>query len=370
MQVQSVQSINSNVGFKSSDDLEKASVFVNMNDAQLRKLAVKLGHNKKEQNEKNKRAITATFWSIPIVDTIANGVLAKNALITEGKEVAAVLVDKATPLSIKAHAALKTAGMWGLVIGAFGLYKSIKHAVAPESDNPKNRRLHNPIGSILIDIGVLLGGITLISAGIRNIIEGCPEKFDKMKNNYINKLEKLDKTDLNTKTLPELRKFAEKSPGIAAAGRFLLANSIWIILGAGIYKVFNNAIEERRKIDRTYRELKVCQGEAAKVLVNTLGVERDVLAQENKGLATDLRKTITEEKPVSAEEVVAMKKEIKALEKEKAERELKQIDEEIAKTREKIKEKETEIKAAQSESVKLSDKTESSDASAIAEKIS
>lgn len=349
MQVPVVQNINSSVGFKSNDDLEKANAFVKMDDAQLKRLAAKISYNKKEQKEKTRKTIMATFWAIPAFDILANGVLAKNAVFTEGKDVAAVVVEKATPLSTKAHSALRSAGTWGLALGVFALYKSIKRAVAPESENPKNRRFKNPVTSILIDIGLMLGGITLLSAGIRDIMKQFPEKIDKMKNKYVEKLSKLDKTNFNTKTMPELRKLAEKFPRSAATGRFLLANSIWIILGMGIYKLFNNSFEERKKIDKTYRELKVCQNQTAKALDKISKVKNDSPAQEDEILVIGMKKTISDE------EILAIQKEIKVPEKEKTEKQVKQSDGKIAKTPE----KDTETKSKKIKGTKQQDDTES-----------
>lgn len=305
MQVIPIQNTNLNMGFKSSEDLEKASDFINMNDNQLRRLAFKINYNKKEQDEKNKKILYTTFWAIPIFDIISSGVLNKNAVISESKDAVAVLLDKASPLSIKAHGALTQAGKWGMVLGVFGLYKLIKDAVAPQTKNTKNNNPKNPISSVLIDIGILLGGITLASFGGKKIMEQFHEKFDKIQNKYINVLNKLDETKLNTKALPGIRKFAEKFPTATAAGKFMLANSIWIILGVGIFKLFDNVIKQHNKVDRTYQKLKTSQAETAKHLANSLRVETDILAQNQMELKEELKQARDCcEKCVPANEVI------------------------------------------------------------------
>lgn len=262
MQVQSIGNTNSNINYKSREDIEKSSDLVNMSDKQLRKLAFKIGYDKEELNEKTQKTLQRTFWAIPIFDVIANGLLAKNVLIIENKEVEAIFIEKAAPLSTKAHAALRTAGGWALVLGAFGLYKAARKAFAPESEKPQDNKSKNPVTSILVDIAVLLGGIGLASAGAKKIMEKYPEKADKMKNKYYGMLEKLDNTNLNTKTLPEFQKFAQNVPWATAIGKFALANSIWIILGIGIYKLFDIGQKQRDKVDETYQQLKKTQKEA------------------------------------------------------------------------------------------------------------
>lgn len=305
MQVIPIQNTNSNVGFKSNEDFKKASDFINMNDNQLRRLAFKINYNKKEQNEKNKKILYTTFWAIPIFDIISSGVLNKNAVISESENAVSLLVEKNAQLSTKAHGALSQAGKWGMVLGVFGLYKLIKDAVAPQTKNTKNNDPKNPVSSVLIDIGIILGGVTLASIGFNQIMEKFPEKFDKIQNKYINVLNKLDETKLNTKTLPAIRKFAEKFPTATAASKFLLSKSIWIILGIGIFKLFDNAIKQHNKVDRTYQKLKISQAETARHLANSLRVETDILAQNQMELKEELKQARDCcEKCVPANEVI------------------------------------------------------------------
>lgn len=270
MQVQSIRNTNSNINYKSREDIEKASDLVNMSDNQLRQVALKLSYDKKEIKEKTKKTLQTAFWAIPIFDILSNGLLAKNILITEGKEIDAVLIEKATPLSTKAHGALRTAGMWAFVIGIYGAYKAVRKTFAPESEKPKNKHHYdkqkNPVASFLIDFAILLGSVSLLSAGIKQIMNGFPEGAGKMKNKYYGMLEKLDNTNLNTKVLPEFRRFAKSVPALTAISKFALANSFLIIVGIGLYKLFDIGHKQQDKVDATYRQLKKTQKEAKKYL--------------------------------------------------------------------------------------------------------
>lgn len=299
MQVQPAQSINSNVSFKSSEDLEKASAFVKLNDSQLKRLAFKLSYDKKEQDKKTKKIISTTLWAIPIFDILSKGLLAPKMLIRKSKNFIKVLFKKAPPLSIKADTALKQAGGWGIGFAAIGLYQLIKHAVTDKTKNKNDNKHKNPVSSILADVGITLGGLTLVLIGANKIIKKFPEKFSKISGKYGDILKKLDETKLNTRVLPRIREFTKKFPMATGISKFLLANSIWIMLGVGIYRLFSSAEKQHRKVDKKYHELKKDQAETAKQLVkilnaekNFLSVEKDILAQNQVEMADELNKML------------------------------------------------------------------------------
>lgn len=314
MQVASIANISSNTNFKSEDNIQNASDFVNMNDKQLKKLAYKLSYNKKEVEEKTQKTLLATLCAIPIIDSISKGLLAKNAFVSQTKDYTGIFVEKSTQLSTKAKAGIKTAGMWGAVLGILGIYSATKNAFTPQN---KKTDKHNPVASFLVDVGVMIGGLALITMGFNEIIEQFPEKVGKMRKGFNKFLEKLDKTSLNKKTLPDLEKFAAKHPVVATTGKVALAYSMWITLGVGIYKMFNNVIEQRKKVDNTFEQLKINQNITAKQLVNVMNVEKDVLAQGQQDLAVDLRKAMNGEKPVSQKEIAELREKAKMYEETK-----------------------------------------------------
>lgn len=312
----------SNTNFRPEDSIERASAFVSMDDAQLKKLAYKISYNKKEAEEKNRKTLLATFCAIPIIDSIAKGLLAKNAFAMEDKDFIGLFVEKSTPLSTKIKAGVKTAGMWGAILGVLGIYTAAKNVLAPEHKNSEHNK-HNPVGSFLIDVGVMLGGFALATMGLNEIAEQFPEKIGKIKNKFNKFIEKFDKTGLNKRTLPEFEKLAAKHPVIATTGKFALAYSMWITLGIGIYKMFDNILEQRKKVDNTFEKLKANQNIIAKQLVNVINTEKDVLAQGQENLAVDLRKVMNGEKPVSKKDIAELREKAKMYENMKEEFEVK-----------------------------------------------
>lgn len=316
MQVQSVQSVKSNIGFKSNENFEKAEAFVNMNDEQLKRLAFRIGYNRKEEKEKNKKTLQRTFWAIPVVDIIANGALAKNALITEDANVAALFIDKATPLSTKANAAIRTAGTWGLILAVYGIYRAARQSFVQQ--NSQDDRQKNPIASLFMDVAVIMGGLVLASMGMKSVMAQNPEKTDKMLEKYNNWLKKFDKSEVNTKVLPEIERLAKESPRLAAVGKVALAFSTWIVLGLGLYKVYENSMEQRRKVDRTYRELKTAQTKTAALLTKVLSKKENIVKKQIK-LAKGLKIVIKDKKFELDKAMFELDKKIRNFEEEKEE---------------------------------------------------
>ena len=313
MQTQAISNTKTNVNFKSSDKLNQASAFVNMDDEQLMDLACKNGYSRKTARTKNDNTLLATFLAIPIVDTISKGILAKGRLLGENEDVIVHVIEKSTPLSTKADAAIRTAGGWGVALGVVGIYSALKHAFTSKDD----RQSANPAASFFLDLGIILLGCIGASMGIDKLKEKYPEKVEEYRNKYNKMLANLDKRDFNTKTLPEIEKFAAKHPNLAVTGKFALAYSIWITLGIGVYKMFNNAKENHNRIDRPFAQLKEAQLQTAKQLVGILSVQKDILSRGQEGIAADLDKAMSGQKPVSQKEIEEIKKNAKIYEKEK-----------------------------------------------------
>lgn len=302
MQVQSVD----NTRFKSRNSIEKASAFVNMNDSQLRDLAYVMSYDKDNQKKKNK-SILSTFYTIPIVDTIASGVLvAKTSHIT--KEVAAEL--RTAPLSARAFATANTAANWGFIMLAVGLFNVIKKAINNNSPGLKKFEKENPVQSFVLDTIAIIGGLTAAGVGLwklnNKIINKHPEAVVKAEIDRNRIIEKLDNTKFNKEILPKLvhgvDKLAEKAPRLMKASRYALANSVWILLGAGILKTMHNSKREHENVERNYEKLKEAQLQTAKHLNKVLRVESAVLAQNQALLATELRNQMSKTKAQKIEE--------------------------------------------------------------------
>lgn len=285
MQVQLVGNQNSNAGFGSKKQIEKASAFVNMDDSQLKSLAYETSINKKEE-KKQQNSLIRTFCAIPIVDTIAKGILA-------GKNI---------DLSTRAMASGKAAGSWALTLGAIGLYDVAKKAITSNSKTLQTFQQDNPIASLVVDLGLIFGGFAAGTKGWNKlkagIAEKYPEKIAKIKTEIF---DMIDSSKLNKEILPKVSEraaaFAEKMPKLAKGGKIALANSMFILLGIALVKMIKHTSDTRKKIEHNYETLKNNQLEVAKYVANTMSVERDVLAQNQPILAKDLRHAMNKTEP-------------------------------------------------------------------------
>lgn len=301
MQVQSIGNKGLDVNFKSGINIEKASAFVNANDSELKSIAYVSSIDKKDDRKKAK-SINRIFYSIPIIDTIASGVLV-NRSKNLSKEAIAEL--RHSGLKTRLKAAGKTAGAWGGVIAAVTFFNLAKSALTSKSDKAKKFEHRNPLTSFALDLGVIFGGMALGERAINKLSSVAVKKNPKPFNAFHDFKTKIGKivseSKLNTKVLPKVTefvsKYADKFPKTATASRFALKNSMWILLGAGLIKMAHSAKEKRNKIERNYHQLKTAQFEVSKHLVNALGVERDVLAQDQKLMAKELRRQMNKTQP-------------------------------------------------------------------------
>lgn len=303
MRIQSVENTNSSIGFgsKKKDNVAKASAFVNMDDSQLRTIAY-INATDKKTEKKQQNTITGMFYSLPIIDTIASGILVdKSNKLTKS----AYKALKSSPLSTRAEAAAKTAGIWGVILVVVGLFNAFKKAIGKQSPELREYGQEHPIGSFILDIGAIFGVLALGGLALKKF---APEKVEELKSKFKNSIDKLDDTKFNKETLPKIVKtisgFAKKAPKLAKAGRIALVNSVWIFLGASILKSISYSAQQQKKVEQNYQALKQKQFEAAKYVANTVGVERDILAQNQVELMKELRNQMNKStKPLDKESV-------------------------------------------------------------------
>ncbi len=282
MQVQSIGNSESNVGFKSRNKMEQAEVIVNLNDSQVRSLAYAKSVDKNKE-KKNKRTLFGLFLAMPVVDTVANGILAET-----GKP-----LSKSVTLSKRLGAMGGAAITWGIIMSVIAGYRALKKSDPIEWQ--KARKKH-PVASAFGDVAVIVGGTLFASLGLVKIAQKFAEKNPEAlvdAESSIAKLAKnINQSKYNTKYLPKItkgfEKFANKAPLTAKATGFALRNSLWILLGVSLYKSINYVYDRNKKISANYHEMKNEQVNAAKYLINKSNVERDILKQNQLELANDL----------------------------------------------------------------------------------
>lgn len=300
MQIHPLENTNSNLKFGSKHKHERASAFMNMDDSQLKEIAYLKSIDKKEE-KKQQNSLMRLFYALPIVETISSGILVdRSSKLTKDSYKAL----KYSPLSTRAEAAAKTAASWGFILAAVGLFNATKKALGKKSSETKGYEQEHPIGSLILDMGTILGGIILGNFALHKF---APEQMKEFKTKFKNMFAKLDDTKFNKENLPKIvkdvSKSAKKAPRLAKAGRFALVNSLWIFLGAILLKSFNYAHNQNEKIEQNYQELKQQQFETAKYLANEVGAERDILAQNQVLLIKELRYQMSKStKPIEKEE--------------------------------------------------------------------
>lgn len=299
--MQYVGNVTSNTGFKGFSGLNSDVAFVNMDDDQLRYIAYNLDNQNHRRNKKNEKSILNTFLAIPIVDTFASGILTSRFMQNEGFEGFFRNLIGHTPLSERATVMAHRAGFWALAGAGMLAYNGLKKAFVKKPGPARDFAQNHPLGTMITDIGVFVGGFFLAVMGLRKGKEAMAGKFPEffshlsaMKHNII---EALDNSKINQRFVPFVEKMAEeateKAPRLMGAAKFALANSVFILLGLGIYKVLSYDHKRVQHVDNTVSALRQLQLAKAKQLVNQLGVERDVLAQDRPGFARDLRQSMS-----------------------------------------------------------------------------
>lgn len=324
MKTQAVSNIKFNAKFQTKEDLHNAAAFVNMSDAQLQELAYK--SIDKKEDKRAQRAIFSTFLAIPIVDTIASGVLVQKFVRNSSGTPPTEIISKIpVSLSERMHVLGETALGWGIVLAAAEIYFAIKNQFVKDSPGSQRFGQEHPVLSFAGDLVVIFAASLLGMSGRRKLLGKLEEKYPESAKGFSEKIDglgkEIDKSDFNTKTLPKIgewfAKLEKEHPFVHGTGKFALANSVWILLGVGLIQMLRYGRDKYDKVEQKYDSLRTSQLKTAKKMINNLTVQRDVLAQNQPVLAADLEKVMNGEKPVSKKEIQEMKKNAKIYEAEK-----------------------------------------------------
>lgn len=290
MQTHAILNTKQNIQFRSNTDLEKAHAFVNLNDAQLRKMAYT--DEDRAQDKRAKRNIAATFLAMPIVDSISSGVLATEK-VAEAHLITPIGIFKdeirrPAEMSTRYSRTARTAIGWVYALGMIGIYSAIKHQVVKNSPNSQRFEKDHPVLAFAMDIGLILGISILGAMGLGKLAQKAGKNYPKSAKEIGEKLEtkfkKIDKGNFNQKTLPKwvegFAKFEKSAPFLAKTGKFVLANSVWVLLGAAITQMIVHSNKKQDNFAQRYEFLKMAQLETAKSLVKTTnkkteGVEKN-----------------------------------------------------------------------------------------------
>ena len=285
MAVQSIENINSSIAFKSRNKREQAEAIVNLNDSQVRSLAYAKSVDKNKE-KKNRRTVVGLFYAMPVVDTIAKGILAGTV----------EPFSKGVSLSKRLGAMGGAVIGWGIILAVIEAYNALKKSTVSNTPELQKSRKKHPIASAFGDLGVIVGGTIFASLGLvkiaQKIAEKNPEALVDAESSIVKLAKNINQSKFATRTLPKItegfEKFANKLPLTAKATGFALRNSLWILLGISLYKSISHASDRNKKIRTNYHEMKNEQVNAAKYLLNKTTVERDALKQNQIELANDL----------------------------------------------------------------------------------
>lgn len=295
MQIQTVNNTQSGVNFQSKNNkIESASAFVNMDDAQVKELAYVMSYEQQHHKKKHhNNALNSLFYAIPIVDTLAAGVLTVKTSHIAPSQAAEL---RNAPMSARLFSAGRTAGGWAVALGVIGIYNVIKKAFVSNSKSAHHFQKDNPVASFIVDMGIIFAGFIGAAKGINKLAQRFPKATSELKAKAINVLEKSDKTNFNKKVLPELAKsvdnLAKRMPAAAKASRYTLANSVWILFGLGLLKMGHDQNKERhhfeKNVHKNFKEIKKAQLEVSKHLNKVLEAEKNDLVQSKSKVADDV----------------------------------------------------------------------------------
>lgn len=310
MQIQAIGNSKAAFGHSQKNKMAEAYAFANMDDSQVRDLAYKLSYDENEI-QKHKRKVATMFSAIPIIDTIAGGILAKK-VIFDPKAQEVIKIEKPA-LSTRAKVAGIVAAGWLAITGVVGAYRGVKKTLNSNSETMERFDRKHPVSSFMLDLGIIFAGMAALFAGGKKVIN----KFPKAQEEFVQKIEslsdKIDASRFSKKSLPKIEasfaKFAQKNPKLASAGEKLLRNNVIVGLGVALLTILHFSNKESRKVKNNYAQLKEAQLQTAKKLNKTLKVQRDVLAQNQIILKNELeyqmaksQKEITQEKEFQTEQ--------------------------------------------------------------------
>lgn len=280
MQVQTIDSSRAGFGHTRKEKMAEAYEFANMDDNQVRELAYKLSYDEKEA-KKNQRKVMAKFYTIPVVDTIAGGLLA-------GK----ILKESKPSLSSIVKVAGERAAVWTGIIALVGACSGVRKGLNASSEKMERFDKNHPVASFMLDFGIIFTTTVALLAGGEKIISKFPKAKEEIAQKVASIAKKIDTSKFSREKLPgieaKLTGFAERHPKLASAAEKILKQNVWIGLGLGFLTAIGLAGKENRKVNNTYIQLKEAQLETAKKLTNVLGTQRDALAQNQVMLKKEL----------------------------------------------------------------------------------
>lgn len=294
MQIYSVRNSGSGVGFNSHKNFEDAVKLVKMDDSQLKFLAYAKSYDE-DSEKKHRKSALRMFYAIPIVDSLASGVLLEKLekQVKTSKKAKKAMTELVNPnLSERVGIAAKRGALWAGAIAIVGTYCKIKNKIISKSPSLQDFEQRHPLLSLMRDFGLLgsiyiAGKMGLGSDKVKNIREKSEivKSFNKLGKTVGNVI---DESTFNKKIVPEISKcsktISKKAPWAAIAGKFALANSVLILFGAAIVKMIAHERKESKKVENAYYDLKDKQFETAQCLKNAL--------EDNVGLSKSERKEI------------------------------------------------------------------------------
>lgn len=284
MALNSINNQTSNLSFKGKTEVDtdkriRAQAFVNMSDDQLKQIALAKAVEKHNHREHKGSSLLTSLYALPLVDIAAKTVLEKG--------------EAGNVLSAKVKTAARTGAGWAGGLALIGVYNIGKKFVVSKSSTLQNFEQNHPVANFLLDIGALFVGFGYAVKGHAVLKNKLTKAFPKAAEFLKGKGEKftnwLDKTVINTKVLPKISEFAqktrEKAPFIGKVGDFVANNALWIAFFGGVFHDSHKNVKEQQRFgkdfEHTYEKLKDAQLKTAKHMTNVLSVERDVLAQKD-----------------------------------------------------------------------------------------
>lgn len=282
-----------NVGFNSNRKLENYSSFVNMDDSQLKLLAQAKAFDK-EENKRNRKDIFKMICAIPIVDSISRGLMAGAINNIERPALSKIL-----------STAGKTAGSWALILSLFALYQSAESKISANNPPLQKFKKEHPLLDFVADCSIILAGLALCRKGFDAIKTNSKltnsRIFIKASEVIKNAKTGLNATAFNKTILPKvyelIETFAKAAPSAHKAGKALIYCAVPILFVSAVAKTVLYSKSQAEKVRQNYIDLKNKQFKAARHLSNALGVERDILAQEQPELAKELREVMNRVEP-------------------------------------------------------------------------
>ncbi|MDD3436410.1 MAG: hypothetical protein PHC64_04570 [Candidatus Gastranaerophilales bacterium] len=288
MQVNSVKSITS-FGER-RNRFDDASRFVNMNNRQVAYLAYDKAVNPEEER-KHQKTILGMLCAIPIVHSIVSGIAHTEWLShIDTFQVEDVTVNVFKPkfepilresASEMVSVAAKTAKAWGLGLAGVFAYHAIKNKVVEKSKPLQEFNKEHPIASFGIDLGLILGGFGLLSAGLAHpkvqALKDSSVIFQSIGNFGKNISQRLNASKFGSKILPNIIESYKSAPAPVKLGALVLAHLPLIIAGATLIKDAAHNKKTKDNIRQEYYGLKEKQFQTAKNLYRQTKTERDFL---------------------------------------------------------------------------------------------